>query len=396
MRRRLLHVFAALVAILAVLPSAPASADDIANKQQQQQDLNKSIGQDQARIKQLQGQQAAAQAQLNTLQVEISTAEAEIAAQNARLDALIGLVEKTQRDLDSTRQHLAQREKVLRQRTRSLYKTGGDVSFIDSLFTSSTFSQLLDRFIVMRDVTHSDQLLVQQIQVDKNSVESLLAQQAQQRDDQKTVVQGIKQKQESLRGQYVQEAALKGQLASQQQSLEARAAASERALAAVASEIAALVAARSRAHSSGVFAWPGLQGPITQTFGCTDFGGEPPPPSGFSCRPSGTCYASYGCFHTGIDIAAPYGSEVDATDGGIVYNYAGNSGYGNHVIVVHANGFSSLYGHLAGFAVASGSSVTKGEKIGNEGSTGFSTGAHLHFEIRLNNAVQDPCRYVGC
>ena len=396
MRRRLLHVLAVLGFTLSLVPSLPAHADDLTTKQQQQQDLNKSIGQDQARIKQLQAQQATAQGQLELLQAQIATAEADIAAQNARLDALIGEVDRTQRDVDATRAHLAQREQVLKQRTRSLYKSGGDVSFIDSLFTSSTFSQLLDRFIVMRDVTHADQLLVQQIQADKNAVETLLAHQARQRDDQKAVVQGIRQRQEALRGQYVQEAALKGQLASQQQSLEARAAASERALAAVAGEIAALVAARSRAHSSGTFAWPGVQGPITQTFGCTDFGGEPPPPSGFSCRPAGTCHASYGCFHTGIDIAAPYGSEVDATDGGIVYTYAGNSGYGNHVIIVHANGYSSLYGHLASFSVVSGTSVIKGQKIGNEGSTGFSTGAHLHFEIRLNNAVEDPCRYVGC
>ncbi|MFN2462607.1 MAG: murein hydrolase activator EnvC [Candidatus Dormibacteria bacterium] len=396
MRHRLLYVLAILTVATSIAPSLPVRADDLDAKQQQQQDLNNSIGHDQARIKQLQGQQAVAQAQLDMLHSQIAGAEAEIAAENGRLDALIGQVEKTQKDLDATREHLAQRETVLRQRTRSLYKTGGDVSFIDSLFTSSTFSQLLDRFIVMRDVTHADQLLVQQIQADKVSVEGLLARQSQQRDEQKAVVIGIRQKQDALRGQYVQEAALKGQLAAQQLSLEARAAASARALVAVGAEIAALVAARSRAHSSGTFAWPDAQGPITQTFGCTDFGGEPPPPSGYACKPAGSCHTSTGCFHTGIDIAAPYGSEVTATDGGIAYTYAGSSGYGNHIIVVHANGYSSLYGHLASFAVASGAQVAKGDRIGIEGSTGFSTGPHLHFEIRLNDAVEDPCRFVGC
>jgi murein DD-endopeptidase MepM/ murein hydrolase activator NlpD len=396
MRRRLLHVFAALCAAMPAVAAVPARADDLTNKQQQQQDLNNSIGSDRARIKQLQDQQVAAQAQLDALQGQIATAEADLGNQNARLDAILGVVEKTQHDLDATRLHLAEREDVLSRRTRNLYKSGGDVSFIDSLFTSSTFSQLLDRFLVMRDVTHADQLLVQQIHADKTVVEDLLARQQQQRDEQRQVVAGIQQRQDALRGQYVREAALKGQLASQQNSLEARAAAAQRALAAVGAEIAALQAARSRAHSSGTFAWPGVQGPITQTFGCTDFGGEPPPPSGFACKPEGSCHASYGCFHTGIDIAGPYGGEVDATDGGIAYTYAGNSGYGNHVIVVHANGYSSLYGHLASFAVASGASVAKGQRIGLEGSTGFSTGAHLHFEIRLNNAVQDPCRYVGC
>jgi murein DD-endopeptidase MepM/ murein hydrolase activator NlpD len=87
---------------------------------------------------------------------------------------------------------------------------------------------------------------------------------------------------------------------------------------------------------------------------------------------------------------------VDATDGGIAYTYPGNYGYGNHIIIIHANGYASLYGHLSGFAVSSGTAVAKGQKIGFEGSTGFSSGPHLHFEIRLNDAPQDPCRYVVC
>ena len=85
-----------------------------------------------------------------------------------------------------------------------------------------------------------------------------------------------------------------------------------------------------------------------------------------------------------------------AADGGIAYAYVSGYGYGNHIIIVHANGFTTLYGHLSGFAVSSGQSVGKGQAIGYEGSTGFSTGPHLHFEVRLDDAPQDPCRYVGC
>ena len=396
MRRRLLHVFAAACVSLSLAPSIPAHADDLTAKQQQQQQLNTSIAQDQATIRALQARQAVLQTDLDVLRGQIATAEHVVATANANLDKISAMLDQSKRDLEATRQHLAEREQVLAQRTRSLYKQGGDVSVIDSLFTSSTFSQLLDRFIVMRDVTHADQLLVQQIQADKAAVEGLVAQQTQLHDQAAVVLQQVQAASDTVRALYVQQNALKAQLHVQEISLEARAAASQQALTAVAAEISALVAARSRAHSSGTFAWPGVQGPITQTFGCTDFGGEPPPPSGFSCRPMGTCHASGGCFHTGIDVGGPYGSEVDATDGGIAYTYAGNSGYGNHVIIVHANGYSSLYGHLAGFAVASGTPVAKGQAIGHEGSTGFSTGAHLHFEIRLNNAVQDPCRYVGC
>jgi murein DD-endopeptidase MepM/ murein hydrolase activator NlpD len=396
MRRRLLHVLLALCAVLSMQPSAGAQADDLSNAQAKQAALSQSIAQDKARLVQLQAQQASVEAQLQVLGSLIASSELHLANQNAILDTILGQIDETQRHLDETRQHLAERQQILSKRTRNLYKTDGDVSFIDSLFTAATFSQLLDRFIVMRDVTHSDQLLVQQVQADKASIEQLINQQQRERDAQQQVISGIKQEQEALRAQYVQQNALKGQLAATTMTLEQRAAASQQALVAVSAEISALQAARSRAHSSGVFGWPGVQGPITQTFGCTDFGGEPPPPSGYSCRPEGTCHASVGCFHTGIDIGGPYGSEVDATDGGIAYTYGGNYGYGNHVIIVHANGYTSLYGHLSSFAVASGTSVAKGQKIGYEGSTGFSSGPHLHFEIRLNDAPQDPCRYVHC
>lgn len=396
MRRRLLHVLIALSAVGSLQPMVAVRADDLAKAQAQQAQLSQSIATDKARLLQLEAQQASVVAQMQVLSSLISSSEQHLANQNAILDTILGQIDETQRHLAETRRHLVEREQILSKRTRSLYKTGGDVSFIDSLFTASTFSQLLDRFIVMRDVTHSDQLLVEQINADRTSIEQLAARQARQRDAQQQVIVAIKQEQAALRGQYVKQNALKGQLAATQLTLAQRAAASQQALVAVAAEISALQAARSRAHSSGTFAWPGVQGPITQTFGCTDFGGEPPPPAGYRCRPVGSCTVSYGCFHTGIDIAGAYGSEVDATDGGIAYTYSGSSGYGNHVIVVHANGFTSLYGHLSSFAVSSGTGVAKGQRIGYEGSTGFSTGAHLHFEIRLNEAPQDPCRYVVC
>jgi murein DD-endopeptidase MepM/ murein hydrolase activator NlpD len=231
---------------------------------------------------------------------------------------------------------------------------------------------------------------MEQLTKDKEEIQVLAAKQDQQREDQKAQVAAIKAVQASLNQQYAQETALRAQLHATELTLQEQVAAAKRALEQVNAEIAQLEQARRRAHSSGYFAWPGLQGPITQSFGCTDFRGEPPPPSGYSC-PARRPY-----FHAGIDIGAPYGSEVTSADGGIAYTYSGNYGYGNHVIVVHANGFTTLYGHLAGFAVVSGSPVAKGQRLGYEGSTGFSTGAHLHFEVRLRDSPQDPCRYVGC
>lgn len=390
--RRLLALTGVVAVLLATTPAARVMADQLQDDKNKQTQINNGITQNQQQIQTLQGQEAQLALQLNTLNGEIQTAEVRLGAENAKLDAINGQIDETQRQLDAKRAEQVREQQILNQRNRILYKQGGDSKFMDSLFTANSFSDLMNRYILMTDVTHANQVLVSQIKQDKDDIEQLLAQQSQQRDAQAVSTRSIRDQTNALQAQYIRQSALRAQLHGQELSLEARVAAAKAALAQVNSEIAALQAARGRAHSSGVFAWPGVQGPITQDFGCTDFAGEPPPPSGY------TCPRSRPYFHTGIDIAGPYGSEIDATDGGIAYTYPGNYGYGNHVIIIHANGFASLYGHMASgsFAVTSGQAVVKGQRIGAEGSTGFSTGAHLHFEIRLNDTPVDPCRYVGC
>jgi len=391
MRRRLAF-FLLSVSLLAgaAAPAQPAFADAITDAQNKQNQLNGALNSDKSKLAQNQSQQAQVQAQMKALGVEIGAAEASLAAENAKLDAILGQIDKAQRDLAAKKAEEAQRQDLLNGRMRILYKQNGTTNFLDAIFSARTFSELMDRFIVMRDITHSDELLLQQIQADRAAIEALNAQLAQKRDEQETTVKSIRDQTNALQAQYIRYSVLKGQLASAAASIQEEQAANQAALNAVNVEIAALVAARSRAHSSGIFAWPGVQGPITQPFGCTDFPGEPSPPPGYNCPPS----QPY--FHTGIDIAGPYGAEIDAADGGIAYATPGNSGYGNHVIIVHANGFTTLYGHMSGFAVGNGEVVVKGQRIGYEGSTGFSSGPHLHFEVRLNNQPVNPCQYVGC
>ncbi|HZB97205.1 MAG TPA: M23 family metallopeptidase, partial [Candidatus Sulfotelmatobacter sp.] len=99
-------------------------------------------------------------------------------------------------------------------------------------------------------------------------------------------------------------------------------------------------------------------------------------------------------FHSGIDIAPSCGTTIAAAEGGIAYTYYSSYGYGNHIIIVHGNGYSSVYGHMATLSAGNGATVGKGQTIGFEGSTGNSTGCHLHFEIRLNDQAQDPLNYL--
>lgn len=98
--------------------------------------------------------------------------------------------------------------------------------------------------------------------------------------------------------------------------------------------------------------------------------------------------------HEGLDIAVDFGTPVTATADGLVIYAAPHAGYGNLVIVYHSNGITSRYGHLSRISVEPGQRVTRGDQVGNAGSTGRSTGPHVHYEIRENDQPVDPMRYA--
>lgn len=101
-------------------------------------------------------------------------------------------------------------------------------------------------------------------------------------------------------------------------------------------------------------------------------------------------------FHAGEDIGAPMGTPILAADSGLVTVIPDNgNGYGNYIMINHGGGRVTLYAHMSGFAVSNGATVTQGQTIGYVGSTGNSTGPHLHFEVRVNGATTDPKGYFS-
>ena len=101
-------------------------------------------------------------------------------------------------------------------------------------------------------------------------------------------------------------------------------------------------------------------------------------------------------FHPGLDITAPYGERVVASGSGVVVSAENNGdGYGNKVVIGHGNDISTLYGHLSAILVKNGEEVKEGDPIGRVGSTGRSTGNHLHFEIRVDGTPVNPLAYLA-
>jgi murein DD-endopeptidase MepM/ murein hydrolase activator NlpD len=94
--------------------------------------------------------------------------------------------------------------------------------------------------------------------------------------------------------------------------------------------------------------------------------------------------------HAGLDVAGSWGEPILAAADGTVVDAGFHPAYGNNVIIFHANGLSTRYGHLARILVTAGQRVSRGQEIGALGSTGYSTGPHLHFEVRRDGVLQDP------
>jgi murein DD-endopeptidase MepM/ murein hydrolase activator NlpD len=120
----------------------------------------------------------------------------------------------------------------------------------------------------------------------------------------------------------------------------------------------------------------------TQPFGCTNLSIEEATPS---CP---------GGFHTGIDLANRQGTPIMAAAAGLAYPFQDRLRYGNHVIVVHPGGYETVYGHMVRTGVTWGEPVQAGQVIGFVGSTGNSTGPHVHFEVRFAGVPQDPMPYL--
>jgi murein DD-endopeptidase MepM/ murein hydrolase activator NlpD len=122
--------------------------------------------------------------------------------------------------------------------------------------------------------------------------------------------------------------------------------------------------------SSSGFIWP-VSGPITSPFGMR-----------------------WGTLHPGIDIGVPTGTPIQAAASGTVIWCGWMSGYGNLVMIDHHNGLATLYGHQSQVAVGCNSEVSQGQVVGYSGCTGFCTGPHVHFEVRLNGSPVDPLGYL--
>lgn len=397
--KRMMRVATAAVIALAVLftPAAAtveAGAASLSDLQKKQADLKKQQSDADAKLKQLKNDGAQKAAYKAALDAGISNLEDQISNEQDQINTLDQDIRGKQSQIAGKQKEIDADFAKLKDRVRALYLTG-EASNLEIILNAKNLMDLADKSELLQVIAEHDSELMDRL---KSDIESIEAQKAAIDADRAEVV-GKKSDLEANRSRLASHSAeiarVITELSAEQKQTEADkakiAAQQKQADAAVDKWFADYYAAHRNNDSNGYkstgnFAWP-----VPSCFGISSpFGGR------------------WGKQHKGIDIAGSgiYGAAVVAADSGTVveavsgfgvgyYGSSDGGGYGNHIYIDHGNGFCTMYGHLSRVSVSAGQTVTKGQKIGNVGSSGSSTGAHLHFEVRRNGTAVNPMNYFG-
>ncbi len=326
------------------------------------------------RAKDVSKQLGQTQKRLDIVRVKLDQTRAALEVARERLDFLKGQIEETK-----TRLLTAQR--ALERRLQQIYVTG-DVNYMQVLMEAASFTDFLNQSEYLGRIVQSDQQLIGEVRARKMELEVKKAAAA------KTVSE-IAAKEKIQAGQEKELAkteakrqALLASIQEQRDKVQDHVDELEETTAAMERELQAMIAARQVSvapgssgpvrPSTGAYIWP-VSGPVTSPFG-------------YRVHPvRGTTI-----FHAGLDIAVGSGTTVKAADNGRCIFSGWCGGYGYAVILDHGDGYSTLYGHNSQLYVSEGQSVSQGQAIAASGSTGMSTGPHVHFEVRYNGNPVDP------
>ncbi len=390
-RKTLFRVVTLLLVLALLLPiSGPVSAvpsvyavtqSEIDDLKEQADDLDNQREQLQQQLKEIQSDKSKALEQKELLEQQINAAQAEINNIQSQIDKYSELISLKEEELAQAEAEEAELYDQFCKRVRYMEEEG-EVSYWSILFGSDDFSDLLDNFIMVEEFIQYDNDLMNgilalqdQIAADKADLETSKA-------DQETAKARQVEVRSELQSQQDQVDALIDEISGQEDLLEQQEAKLRSAANAMDEEIKRLEKEMAD-QISNVVSESGFQWPLPSSWNTLSslFGSRTHPITG---RPNN---------HTGIDIPASRNTEIYAAKSGVVVTSTYNSSYGNYVVVSHSDGTSTLYAHMNRRNATVGQTVSQGQVIGYVGTTGSSTGNHLHFEIRVNGSRVDPVDY---
>jgi murein DD-endopeptidase MepM/ murein hydrolase activator NlpD len=383
-----------LLLFLALLTAAPAAGDNVTRKQavdSKISNLQDKIAAARAKEQRLSSEIADVSARIRTLEsqvgdvsTDLALLEQDLALQREKLARITELWRLQTEKLGFLRRQHEQAIDRLSDRLVAIYQSG-NLSTVDVILDSSNFSELVTRLDYARELAAQDERIAESVGLAKDRIQVQQASTTVTRKKVFAVAQAVAARAQQTR-------AVRNQLVARENSLAGTRAERRETLAAVQQEkaeylhevealaaVSASLASRIQTSQSGSVVVPSSSGLIWPVSG--------PVTSGFGWR--------WGRMHEGIDIAVPTGTAVSAAASGRIIYAGWMGGYGNLVVIDHGGGLATAYGHNSSIVVGNGGSVSQGQTIAFAGSTGHSTGPHVHFEVRVNGAAVDPLGYLG-
>ncbi len=327
----------------------------------------------------------AAQDAVDTAEGTLSLLEAELATEQDRLERLTALLEQQTRRLERLQAQYEKAVKILEARVRALY-IAESPDMLSFLVSATSFNEIIDNFEFLERIGLQDKQIARQVEDAKSEAADQRRATAKTQRVAAASVAVISARTDEARN-------VRNELASSRDTLTAARTLKQSALtnaretrAEYLHEVDALAAQSATLAAAIRDAQAGSTGTGT------------PSAAGFIWPVNGAVVSGYGLrwgrLHEGIDIAASTGTSIWAAAAGTVIYAGWLGGYGNLVVVDHGNGLSTAYAHASAILVAVGQTVSQGETLSLVGSTGNSSGPHLHFEVRVNGVAVDPLLYL--
>lgn len=311
---------------------------------------------------------------------EIDVLSREIDVQEKLVLALTKDIKVKSSELEAAVAKLDEQYDKYKLRVRAMYENG-ETSYLDVILGSENFVDMISRIEIISQIVDYDKKLVAEFNAIKTNIETTKLALESSKSEEVATKSKLSTQKSTLNTKASKSQALLDNLNSDKAKSKAeweKADKLERALQAEIQEIARKLAANSGgAYVGGDFLWPtpGYK-KITSNFG-------------YRKHP----ILGYNKLHSGMDIGAPSGSKILAVNSGTVVKSTFNNSYGNYVMIDHGGGIVTLYAHMSSRLVKTGDVVARGQQIGKVGSTGWSTGAHLHIEVIKNGDYVNPKGY---